>query len=699
MSTSARLTQGVSGEDVPAAALGWAPGVGAHVVGSQEVALLRDHGAVALRGRIYTEVAPLIDGRLTADEIVQALEAPVDAALAYYALSRLQKLGYVVAGDGASEVSDDLAVVVAEFTGDVSAALTDDYLRPEVDAVVRQLLAAGRRVLPARPVGERLWVGPLLGPDELAVWTLLLRRLRLNRPSDVAALAAGAVFPLFPVNCSDEAIDAGVSVLEPLRGAYDLRRAVVIVERDGTEAVRHPISHVAPLAAQPLPPFGTSLPTFALQPAPKAFWADGGHRTVPPEETLRRVAPIVSAFTGVVSEPVLLDPGALTPVYSALVASRHTRSRRRLTASMGAAGKGMTEAQARAGCVAEGIERYSCAFFGAEPRRRARLETLGDLAIDPRTLVHFSEAQFTARNAGQTPSEGFNVVQPPFDPSEPIEWTPVRSLVDGATRWVPSAHIFFGYEDPEASGEPFARADSNGCAAGNTFEEAALQGLLELIERDATAMWWYSRAPRPEIDLLSFDNPAFDRIIQAYAERGEELHVLDLTVDTGVAAVAAVCWRGDGTRICLGLGAHLDPRIAVSRALSEIAQSAPVANDPDPGGEYGEWLTAATTVTEPYVVPAGPTRTADDLPRFESPDLREELEWCVAQLARLGHDVLFYDHSQPDIDFPVVRIMAPGLRHFWRRLAPGRLYDVPVALGWVAERLTEEELNPIGFFL
>lgn len=43
--------------------------------------------------------------------------------------------------------------------------------------------------------------------------------------------------------------------------------------------------------------------------------------------------------------------------------------------------------------------------------------------------------------------------------------------------------------------------------------------------------------------------------------------------------------------------------------------------------------------------------------------------------------------------------MAPGLRHFWRRLAPGRLYQVPVALGWIAERLTEEELNPIGFFL
>jgi oxazoline/thiazoline synthase len=46
----------------------------------------------------------------------------------------------------------------------------------------------------------------------------------------------------------------------------------------------------------------------------------------------------------------------------------------------------------------------------------------------------------------------------------------------------------------------------------------------------------------------------------------------------------------------------------------------------------------------------------------------------------------------------VARVVVPGLRHFWRRLAPGRLYDVPVSLGWLDRPRAETELNPISIF-
>ena len=46
----------------------------------------------------------------------------------------------------------------------------------------------------------------------------------------------------------------------------------------------------------------------------------------------------------------------------------------------------------------------------------------------------------------------------------------------------------------------------NGCAAGNTLEEAIVQGFLELVERDAYAIWWYNRLQRPELDLGQFDD-------------------------------------------------------------------------------------------------------------------------------------------------------------------------------------------------
>jgi len=34
------------------------------------------------------------------------------------------------------------------------------------------------------------------------------------------------------------------------------------------------------------------------------------------------------------------------------------------------------------------------------------------------------------------------------------------------------------------------------------------------------------------------------------------------------------------------------------------------------------------------------------------------------------------------------------LRHIWNRRAPGRLYDVPVRMGWLARAHEERDLNP-----
>ncbi len=61
--------------------------------------------------------------------------------------------------------------------------------------------------------------------------------------------------------------------------------------------------------------------------------------------------------------------------------------------------------------------------------------------------------------------------------------------------------------------------------------------------------------------------------------------------------------------------------------------------------------------------------------------------------------MIVLDLTRPDIDFSTVRVTVPGLRHFWARFAPGRLYDVPVEAGWSDRKLDESELNPIPFFL
>jgi ribosomal protein S12 methylthiotransferase accessory factor len=254
----------------------------------------------------------------------------------------------------------------------------------------------------------------------------------------------------------------------------------------------------------------------------------------------------------------------------------------------------------------------------------------------------------------------------------------------------------------------FCHADSNGCASGNTIEEAILQGLMELVERDACAIWWYNRAHRPEIDLDSFAKSEFNRAREHMAAAGRTLKVLDLTHDLGIPVALAVSWRdATGDRIEFGLGAHLDPQIAVSRALCELAQmhapnaaeiGAPNAKPID--NAVTAWRNEATIENQPYFVPLdGPPRQASDLPDRSSTDLLAEIETCVEILRTQGLEMLVFDHTRADIGFPTVRVTVPSLRHFWARFAPGRLYEVPVALGWWDQPLEESDLNPIPFFL
>jgi ribosomal protein S12 methylthiotransferase accessory factor len=75
------------------------------------------------------------------------------------------------------------------------------------------------------------------------------------------------------------------------------------------------------------------------------------------------------------------------------------------------------------------------------------------------------------------------------------------------------------------------------------------------------------------------------------------------------------------------------------------------------------------------------------------------LQGLIGKLAERGHEVLVLDQTRPDVGLPVVKMVVPGLRHFWARFAPGRLYDVPVQMGQLKTPLAEADLNPVPMFL
>src|SRR4029077_6528374 len=109
----------------------------------------------------------------------------------------------------------------------------------------------------------------------------------------------------------------------------------------------------------------------------------------------------------------------------------------------------------------------------------------------------------------------------PFNPAMEIEWSPVWSLRDQRFKYLPTSLLYFFYKGPGA-----IHADSNGCAAGNTIEEAIVQGFLELVERDSYAIWWYNRSQRTELDLSEFADPYIRDLKIQLAETGRRLWIL-----------------------------------------------------------------------------------------------------------------------------------------------------------------------------
>ena len=74
-------------------------------------------------------------------------------------------------------------------------------------------------------------------------------------------------------------------------------------------------------------------------------------------------------------------------------------------------------------------------------------------------------------------------------------------------------------------------------------------------------------------------------------------------------------------------------------------------------------------------------------------DASAALQHCQRLVESLGLELLVLDQTRPDLDIPVVKVVVPGLRHFRPRFAPGRLYDVPLRMGWLDEPNDESALN------
>lgn len=621
-----------------------------------------------------------------------------------------------------ARVLADVPVLIDDLP-DLLVVLAGDYTDPLLEAINAECLRAGVPWLLVRPDGSAPWIGPLIRPSETACWECLMNRRRMHRRIHAVLGAADGHPVRVPIVSTPQTAEL-VGRMVALEASKVLR-GILPSDVDGSPPGSASIAEISvadwttthhvvvrrpqcPACGDPTPP-----PSARIEPRAERVHGqdDGGLRTVGADETYRRYRHHVSRISGAVVElaeqETIYDGVHVWYSGSNLgLAPQDLLSLERTLRAV-TAGKGTTAEQARTGALAEALERYSSTRHGEERTVRGSLRGLGDQAIHPNRAMLFSDEQLDdSALQERTRASWFNSVPARFDEDAEIEWTPVWSLTHEREALLPTAYCYYGTPGARAMG---IVSDSNGCAAGNTLTEAILQAFFELVERDAVAVWWYNRLRRPAVDLASFGDVWIDDMIAEYRSKGREVWAIDLTTDLGIPTFAAISRRTVGAHEAplLGFGAHLDPRIALLRALGEINQMVPVDADlEDPSAratdrELMTWLRTATIENQPYLLPdaAAPIWRLSEHPTMTGADLAEDVRTCRERIERAGMAMYVLDQTRPDIGLPVVRVIVPGLRPFWSRYAPGRLYDLPVRMGWLTKAHTRADLNPIPFFL
>ena len=733
-----------------------------------EGVLALTEGAASLRrGPHLARICSLIDGRRRADEIVEAVLEEVNPAQAWSVLMQLEASGWIEESAAASDrnsrafwlalgvdpqqAEESLGTgevrIIATSTGiaerfdaalrrfgirsssshsieappamesanappGLDVVLVNDYLSDALSDYARLARAGGRRWLLLRPVGTSLWIGPFFSPGETPCPDCLRIRLSRHRPSHVFASFhdpdGGTAEPLGSLAGTEDVacLMAAMEVAKVLIGGPSALSGVVKtldlsdLSSRKHEIVPYPACRVCGTAPADAPG------SIEVRPAPIRF-TEGGYRSVRPEETVRVHSRLLSPICGVVGELIPhTHTSAIGYMYIATDAWPLMEGAARMDDlsyrfRQSSVGKGRSEAQAKASALCEAVERYSTMRHGTEITSLHSYNEIREDAIHPNAVMGFSERQLEMSNqVGAERSDKFKRVPAPLDPDKAIEWTPVWSLTEGRHRFLPTELLYFCPPRKRS----IAFGDSNGCAAGNSLDEAILQGFLELAERDAVSVWWYNRLALPAVDLGSFADDWLLDLAGHYRALGRELALIDLTNDLGVPVVAAISHRtsGEQERIALGLGCHLDPAIAVERAVTEVVQMLDV--DLIRGDEAvrefaGGWMEWGKRAEQAYLVPDRTVhpRCLEDFQRPRFDDLRACVEHCRNAVESRGMEMLVLDLTRQDTRMPVARVIVPGLRHFWPRFAPGRLFDVPLTLGLRTAATPESELNSIPF--
>lgn len=613
--------------------------------------------------------------------------------------------------DAIARVADDAQVTIAPLTigaddtftleGECDLLLTgldrdDLYL---LRRIARFTHAARVRTLHGHLDGFEAWIGPAVVPGDTACWNCFrLRRLG-------AADHVQTAHELDASLSASQGESRSRSFLAPMAGLAGQALAMEAIKLltqythatlPGRFLVQNLVSGESALHKVLRMPW-CEICGGAAGAEPKDDAQNDNRRTPRNLSTARDVDELKDALEGIVDRRVGIikilmsdDTGSIPPQEYPLAATAVVSTYTEGTLRHGHAvdpligsGKGMTKVDALIGATGEAIERYSASRFRKSDLHLAPASAMAEDYVDPRRLCLYSDEQYAE---AQFPFAR-------FDTERPIHWARGWWFGSGEPVWVPALPTYFNFE--ACTHEYFCQVSSNGLAAGADVEDAAMRALFELMERDAFMLTWLCQLPARRILIDDSVEPGVREVIAQLNRRGAEveLYLLDGT-DVDIPAVMCLA-LGDGTTmpaVSVALSCHLDPRVAVRKAVLEQ-------------GHVGPYLTRKLTE---HPVPQTPAdvKTLEDhaayyftperLPAFDfirrserPPIAARDLEVvdevsiaaCAARLEKAGVRVAVVDVTSPDLrqsPFRVARAVGLDVQpiHFgerFRRLRNARL--------------------------
>lgn len=365
--------------------------------------------------------------------------------------------------------------------------------------------------------------------------------------------------------------------------------------------------------------------------AVKAFQL-GTHRVRPPEETWEAIRGLLPrAGISRVADVTALDRIGI-PVWQAV-----RPASRNLSVSQG---KGATPAAAKVSAAMEALENWHAEDLSHLPQMEISLREMRDASPIPLASLRWASGS-------------------PVPDGARIPWVPAQAPRTGAAGWLPRAMLELDFRVPLGLAVRPFNLTSNGLASGNCPEEALLHAVCELAERHGAWLAYREPARRRAVDPETIGDAYCREMIERFRDAGLKLALYDLSWEAGLPVVQADAVAPDIANVWRGFGCHPSPTVALSRALTEAAQSRLtfIAGARDDIPVFAAGPEAYDTFQEP-----AEGGDFGGLPDLASDSVADDLARVLDRLAALGLETWSVDLTREEIGVPVAFAFVPGLR-------------------------------------